>query len=748
MKIKYWLYSMIFALTIGLMSLFLLTQSANNTQLKVSKLALEVEKLEIEMLTLRRHEKDFLARLDVKYQDRFNSTIDDLKVLSTSVDQHAKELELAWPTQDVSKDIEAYKNNFNSIVVKFTELGLSRDNGLINDFLKQSDAIEKELDLMNDSNATKYFLKLKNATSDYLANPSSESEDKYQELEGQLDNYLNGLSFTNISIIKSMIDVDSSIFEEIKEIEHDIGISENEGLKGDMRSSVHDLETLLHEEADKMATTVESISAENARFSVISFATIAVFLLGALVFVSTLISKRTASVSGLLESLNKLFEDKKYNELLNYKSPDFNDEFGQIAKSIFDFSSFTAKQAQDIEKSSKESLRIKNALDVCDTSVMVADNDMTIIYTNKAVEKMMIDEEKAIKEELPMFNAHQLIGTSVHQFHKNPDHQRGLVGKLQAVYKTNIKVNGITFGLIATPLFDDNGERLGSVVEWENKTEALAQQEKDLQISNENFRIKQALDVCNTSVMVADPDLNIIYLNQSTQKMMSDAESDIKTALPNFNASELIGTNIDGFHVNPAHQRGMLKGLDQTYTAGIKVGPLDMQVVATPINNEKGERLGYAVEWQNQTEELARQKEELKIADANARIKQALDNVTTNAMIADNDRNIVYMNKSVTKMMKSREGVLKEVLPNFNADNLLNERIDVFHKNPAHQENLLRNLTSTYATEIVVNGLTFSLIANPVFDENNTRIGSVVEWKDRTEEVIVEQEIDQLVETA
>ena len=395
-----------------------------------------------------------------------------------------------------------------------------------------------------------------------------------------------------------------------------------------------------------------------------------------------------------------------------------------------------------------ENAKIKIALDVCNTAVMMADNDLNITYLNESVKVMMQEAETEIKTALPNFNARGLMGFNIDGFHKNPAHQRGMLKDLTSTYSTDIKVGPLTMTVTATPIFNDENERLGTVVEWKNRTVELKQLAEDKIQNDSNERLKQALDVCNTSVMVAAPDLNIIYMNQSTEKMMLAAEAEIKTALPKFDARSLVGTNIDGFHVNPAHQRGLLKSLDKTYTVLIKVGPLDMQVVATPIDDADGNRLGFAVEWENQTEVLAQQKIDKTIADENARIKQALDNVTTNAMIADNDRNIVYMNKSVEKMMQAREAIIKGALPNFNASTLLETKIDVFHKNPAHQENLLKNLSSTYSTEIEVNGLTFGLIANPVFDDNNVRIGTVVEWKDRTVEVSVEKEIDALVESA
>ena len=132
----------------------------------------------------------------------------------------------------------------------------------------------------------------------------------------------------------------------------------------------------------------------------------------------------------------------------------------------------------------------------------------------------------------------------------------------------------------------------------------------------------------------------------------------------------------------------------------------------------------------------------------NARIRQALDNVSSNVMIADTSRTIVYMNRAVSDMLMRAESDIRRDLPQFNVQGLMGASIDTFHKNPAHQSNLLANLQSTYKARIKVGGRTFSLIANPVFNEQRERLGSVVEWNDMTREVAIEQEVADIIAAA
>ena len=261
-------------------------------------------------------------------------------------------------------------------------------------------------------------------------------------------------------------------------------------------------------------------------------------------------------------------------------------------------------------------------------------------------------------------------------------------------------------------------------------------------------RIKQALDACSTNIMIANDQHNIVYMNESVTEMMRHAESDIKQDLPKFSVDGLMESNIDIFHKNPSHQRSMLAALKDTYSTNILVGGRTFNLVANPINDSANERIGTVVEWNDITVELKRQKEEEQVSNDNARIKQALDACTTNVMIGDANNEIIYMNESVAKMMRNVEADLKSALPSFDANNIMGQNIDIYHQNPSHQKGMLAKLESTYKTEIAVGGRTFGLIANPISSEQGERIGTVVEWNDRTQEVKAENEVNAMIEAA
>ncbi|MDX8400677.1 MAG: methyl-accepting chemotaxis protein [Gallionellaceae bacterium] len=137
-----------------------------------------------------------------------------------------------------------------------------------------------------------------------------------------------------------------------------------------------------------------------------------------------------------------------------------------------------------------------------------------------------------------------------------------------------------------------------------------------------------------------------------------------------------------------------------------------------------------------------------RMANEAMRVKVALDNVGTGVMIADKGRNIIYMNKSVVNVLSKVEADIQKVMPHFSVANLMGANIDQFHKNPAHQHQILESFNKNHDAEITLAGHTFALSACPVINEQGERLGSAIEWRDRTVEVGVEKEVADIVNAA
>jgi|GEM_PF-441212 len=422
-------------------------------------------------------------------------------------------------------------------------------------------------------------------------------------------------------------------------------------------------------------------------------------------------------------------------------TPMFDDD-GERGGFVVEWQDLTQHLAKEREERARAdaTAAVKGALDVATSAVMMANSDRVITYVNQAAQAMFDDAEEDIQDALPHFDAANVVGSNIDGFHKNPSHQAKMLANLTDTHKAQIEVGVRTFQVIATPTFDEGGGKSGFVVEWQDLTQQLAKEREERAQAAAVAAVKGALDVATSAVMMASNDRVITYVNHAAQAMFDEAESDIQQALPQFVAADVVGSSIDGFHKNPAHQAGMLAKLTSTHKAQIEVGPRTFQVIATPTFAPDGEKTGFVVEWQDLTQQLAKEREERRLAEHMARVGGALDKTSTNLMIADTDYNIIYMNESVHEMMRGNAHELGAMIPGFDAENLLGQNIDIFHRNPGHQRRLLDGLRDEYKAKLKVGSLHMQIVANPVFDDDGARQGTVVEWEDQTAQVKAAEE--------
>lgn len=253
---------------------------------------------------------------------------------------------------------------------------------------------------------------------------------------------------------------------------------------------------------------------------------------------------------------------------------------------------------------------------------------------------------------------------------------------------------------------------------------------------------KGAVDQSMTATVMIDRDFNIRYVNQATLDLLKKHEATFQKKYPGFRADEgaIIGTCVDTFHANPAHQRKLLDNpANLPWKTDISIEDLKFELNVTAIMDAKGNYIGNSLEWQDVTEIRSRQ---IQVG----RLNSAVEGMTTNLMMADTDGNIVYMNPAVERMLRRRETQLRGVLRDFSVDKLVGTNFDGFHKNPAHQRNLLGNPKNMpYQTEIGVAGLEFSLTAIALLDETGKHVGTAVQWVDITEEKDAQRQIEGLI---
>jgi len=266
--------------------------------------------------------------------------------------------------------------------------------------------------------------------------------------------------------------------------------------------------------------------------------------------------------------------------------------------------------------------------------------------------------------------------------------------------------------------------------------------------ADEATRIRQALDVAATNVMVTDANYDIVYANASLHTMLRAAQDDIRKDLPRFDAQHLLDMNFEACHQSQALHRSVLDRLSAAQQTRLALGERRFDLVVNPVSSDDGKRLGVVVEWRDMTATLNALEGEQALAAEHARIKQALDAAVMPVRIADNEGKIVYLNEALMGVLKRDEAAFRQELPGFDASRVLGGSVSIFYKDPGTAMARLKALTQTTTATMVLGGRTYDITTTPVRNSDGEKIGTVGQWLDRTDQLRAENEVAELVQAA
>lgn len=137
-----------------------------------------------------------------------------------------------------------------------------------------------------------------------------------------------------------------------------------------------------------------------------------------------------------------------------------------------------------------------------------------------------------------------------------------------------------------------------------------------------------------------------------------------------------------------------------------------------------------------------------RAARENGRIKQALDNVTSSVMVSNSEDIIIYLNNAGVEMFKGIESGISSQIPGFTVDNIIGTKLSDFMNQTGKDTPFANNSDQISTSTIAVGDLTLEVTSGPVKDDSSSQIGMVLEWQDRTQELAIEAEVEELVKSA
>src|SRR5579863_477131 len=153
------------------------------------------------------------------------------------------------------------------------------------------------------------------------------------------------------------------------------------------------------------------------------------------------------------------------------------------------------------------------------TNVMLADKDFVITYVNPASLKLL----KQVEQYLPV-RAEQVLGSSIDVFHKNPSYQRKLLADPRNLpHRAHIPIGPETADLLATAVYDADGEFIGPMVTWELITEKLK-----LEAQNADFQTYVSAIGKARAVISLDMQGNILEANDNYLNLLGYTLDEVK----------------------------------------------------------------------------------------------------------------------------------------------------------------------------------------------------------------------------
>ncbi len=325
-KTKLLLLSVLVALAVSVL-LVLMNWSLRDV-VATEEAVLMNEKIETSMLTLRRNEKDFLARNDLKYQQQFNDNYtamqQQLAMLSNRL--QAKNID-DTDVLKLAKIFEGYYQAFNQLVSIQQVIGLTPTDGLYGNLRQSVHEAESLLKSFNNDSLLKDMLMLRRNEKDFMLRLDLKYSDTFKQNLQLFENNL-AQSFLSVSEqrrVNALMQAYSKDFLALVAANEQKGLDSESGQLGKMREVIHQSETTLN----VISEQIQQASAAKIKQIFIITSVIALLIIVILLGLIQLLSRSINQPINLLADIMK--KSRQDNDLTVRSDLAGNNEIVEMA---------------------------------------------------------------------------------------------------------------------------------------------------------------------------------------------------------------------------------------------------------------------------------------------------------------------------------------------------------------------------------------------------------------------------------
>lgn len=356
---------------LGMISLAMMSQWTNHQVLELAQARLAIAKINSGMLTLRRNEKDFMARRDLKYVGQFSGNFNDMLADVDRLKSILNDRGLDSAVVEQLKQVfQNYRASFLQVAATIEKIGLDPKSGLYGALRKAVHDAEDILQQQNQIQLTADMLMLRRREKDFMLRLDTNYLDKFNQDVTVFEQHLDASSLdtsTRDSVVAAMKAYQSN-FKALVDGHLALGLSSKEGLHGAMRETIHQSETLLEDFELRTNELIESEYTALVRFEYIVSGILVIMVLALIALIIPTILRPLHAMSALM------LETSENWDLTARAREDVPGEIADMARSFNAMMSAFRRMIRNVKSSSSQ---LSNSAEKMASITHAMDNGVT-----------------------------------------------------------------------------------------------------------------------------------------------------------------------------------------------------------------------------------------------------------------------------------------------------------------------------------------------------------------------------------
>lgn len=305
----------------------------------------------------------------------------------------ASNIDQGHQINNLAEHLQSYSTSFNKIVTLNQRIGLDHDSGLRGKLRNSVHDAETLLKQSNSVQLTADMLMLRRNEKDFMLRRLNKYIDKFERNYDVFNQHLNQstLSGKTKHDIASNMTSYRSMFLEFSENYKQLGLTPEEGLHGEMRSTVHETENIFSAVGNELLIFIESENSFIHNRLSLAIGFILVLIVGIILFISHSVNIRLRHLQTYLSKLalnpNDLSEPLKINgnDEVAYISQIFNKFIANFKETFIQIPVYS----DVLEKKSKENISVSEQTYQLAASQQEESNEIT-----EAIQQMVLATEE------------------------------------------------------------------------------------------------------------------------------------------------------------------------------------------------------------------------------------------------------------------------------------------------------------------------------------------------------------------